>query len=59
MRRAKCSGGGLSAPTPDAGLTVRDLEIDAGYAAAVAVAPGMAAVPISVKRFEFARLGAG
>jgi len=41
----KCGGGGFGNPIPDRAVTVRELEIDAGYAAALAVA-GTDAVPI-------------
>jgi 4'-phosphopantetheinyl transferase len=40
----KCGGGGFGNPVPDRAVTVRGLEIDAGYAAALAVA-GTDAVP--------------
>ena len=36
--RVKCSGAGLSGPPPGPEVTAWPLEIDAGYAAAVAVA---------------------
>ena len=47
--RTKCTGAGLAGPPPGDEVVALGLEIDAGYAAAVA-ADG----PITVRRFEFA-----
>jgi phosphopantetheinyl transferase len=59
--RAKCTGAGLAGPTPGPEVVALELEIDPGYAAAVAVdlgtAPAVEApsdpAPIFVRRFEF------
>jgi len=40
----KCGGGGFGGPAPDRAVTVLELEVDAGYAAALAMA-GTDAVP--------------
>lgn len=47
--RAKCTGAGLSGPPPGPEVVAHDLEIDPGYAAALAVAGD----PIFVRRFDF------
>jgi 4'-phosphopantetheinyl transferase len=46
--RAKCTGAGLAGPRPAPEVVARQLEIDPGYAAAVATA-----APIFVRRLEF------
>jgi 4'-phosphopantetheinyl transferase len=48
--RAKCTGTGLSGPPPGPEVTALALEIDPGYAAAIAVDTED---PIFVHRFEF------
>ena len=65
--RAKCTGTGLSGPPPGREIVALELEIDSGYAAAVAVdtgatgapgalvgAPGDPAATPFVRRFDFA-----
>jgi 4'-phosphopantetheinyl transferase len=54
--RAKCTGAGLSGPRPSPEIVALPLEIDPGYAAALAT---VGAAPALVHRFEFARGGAG
>jgi 4'-phosphopantetheinyl transferase len=55
--RAKCTGAGLSGPPPGPEVIALGLEIDPGYAAALAVDGGAASAgggdPIEVRRFEF------
>jgi 4'-phosphopantetheinyl transferase len=46
--RTKCTGAGLSGPPPGPEVKALGLEIDPGYAAALA-----SGAPISVRRFEF------
>lgn len=46
--RTKCTGVGLSGPPPAAGVVASALEIDAGYAAAVAVDSGALSAPPAV-----------
>lgn len=48
--RTKCTGTGLSGPSPGPEIVSLGLEIDPGYAAALAVDTGD---PIFVRRFEF------
>jgi 4'-phosphopantetheinyl transferase len=50
--RTKCTGAGLSGPAPGPEIAALPLEIDPGYAAALAAAPA----PTPVHRFEFSRL---
>jgi phosphopantetheinyl transferase len=58
--RVKCGGGGLTGPPPGPEVVAQQLEIDDGYAAAVATSAtsadrgreGAAAAPILVRRFE-------
>ena len=62
--RTKCTGAGLSGPPPGDEVVALGLEIDRGYAAAIAVDAGASAaagpdpaadgVPITVRRLEFA-----
>lgn len=58
--RAKCTGVGLSGPPPGPEIVARELEIDPGYAAALAIdrstlasGPGEDGDPLSVRRFDF------
>ena len=48
--RAKCTGAGLAGPAPGPEILALELEIDRGYAAALAVDTG---APIFVRRFDF------
>jgi 4'-phosphopantetheinyl transferase len=54
--RAKCTGAGLSGPAPGPDVTVLALDIDPGYAAALATS---GSPPTVVHRFDFVRLDTG
>jgi 4'-phosphopantetheinyl transferase len=56
--RVKCTGAGLGGPPPGPEVVARQLEIDPGYAAAVAVSgqKDAAPAPIFVRRFELGGL---
>ena len=51
VHSAKCTGAGLSGPPPGPEVVARKLEIDSGYAAAVAIDAG--ATRPFVRRFDF------
>lgn len=48
--RLKCLGAGLTGPVPDEPVAVQDVDVDPGYAAAVAVA---GASPATITKFGF------
>lgn len=53
--RVKCTGGGIAGPAPGPEVVARQLEIDAGYAAALALDTGAAAVAgarVTVRTWE-------
>jgi 4'-phosphopantetheinyl transferase superfamily len=57
--RVKCTGAGLAGPAPGEEVVAQELEIDLGYAAAVALARGIGGAPTIVHRLELGGAGSG